>query len=134
MRRIRDAGETEFAMFRGGHLAAELLCHGLHSVADAEHRNSGLVDELGGQRRLGVGDGLWPARQDDPAGLERADLGLARIPGKDLAINADLAHATCDQLRVLRAEVENQDAVGVDVRGGGCDGLQQLGGHSQLTR
>ncbi|MFO0450989.1 MAG: hypothetical protein ACK52I_20410 [Pseudomonadota bacterium] len=43
----------------------------------------------------------------------------------DLAVHADLAHAARDQLRVLRAEVEDQDPVRVDVlrqpgsRGGG---------------
>jgi hypothetical protein len=34
----------------------------------------------------------------------------------DLAVDAELAYATSDQLRVLRAEVEDQDPVGVDVR------------------
>jgi hypothetical protein len=33
----------------------------------------------------------------------------------DLAVNAELAHATRDQLRVLRAEIEDQDPVRVDV-------------------
>jgi hypothetical protein len=33
----------------------------------------------------------------------------------DLAVDAKLAHAARDQLRVLRAEVEDQDPVRVDV-------------------
>jgi hypothetical protein len=33
----------------------------------------------------------------------------------DFAIHAELAHATRDQLRVLRTEIEDQDPVGVDV-------------------
>jgi hypothetical protein len=36
----------------------------------------------------------------------------------DLAVHADLTHAPRDQLSVLRAEIENQDAVRVDVRSG----------------
>jgi hypothetical protein len=34
-----------------------------------------------------------------------------------LAIDAELAHAPRDELRVLRAEVEDENPVGVDVRG-----------------
>jgi len=34
----------------------------------------------------------------------------------DFAVDAALAHTPRDQLRVLRAEVENQDPMGVDVR------------------
>jgi hypothetical protein len=33
----------------------------------------------------------------------------------NFAIDADLANASGDQLRVLRAEVQDQDLVGVDV-------------------
>ena len=40
---------------------------------------------------------------------------VAAVPGQDLAVDADLAHAPRDQLRVLRAEVEDQDPVGMDV-------------------
>ncbi|MGN6321582.1 MAG: hypothetical protein ACTHNE_07635, partial [Dyella sp.] len=33
----------------------------------------------------------------------------------DLAVDADLADAACDELRVLRAEIEDEDFVAVDV-------------------
>jgi hypothetical protein len=42
----------------------------------------------------------------------------------DLAINADFAHAPRDELRVLRAEIEDQDPMGVDVRRRRLDGLE----------
>ena len=51
-----------------------------------------------------------------PNGRDRL---VAAVPGQDLAVDADLAHAPRDQLRVLRAEVEDQDPVGVDVGRGG---------------
>jgi hypothetical protein len=41
----------------------------------------------------------------------------------DFAVDAQLAHATRDQLRVLRAEVEDQDPVRVDVGRSGGDVL-----------
>ena len=50
-----------------------------------------------------------------PFGAECADVVVAHVPGMDLAVDADLAHAPRDQLGVLRAEVENQDPMGVDV-------------------
>ena len=37
------------------------------------------------------------------------------IPRPDFAVDADLANAAGNQLRVLRAEIENQDLVGVDI-------------------
>ena len=54
-----------------------------------------------------------------PFGAERRDLGRIVVPRPDLAVHADLADAAGDQLRVLRAEVEDQDLVAVDVRHGG---------------
>ena len=50
-----------------------------------------------------------------PFGAELRDLGRIVVPGPDLAIDADLADAARDQLRVLRAEIEDEDLVGVDV-------------------
>jgi hypothetical protein len=47
----------------------------------------------------------------------------------ELAIHADLAHAARDELAVLSAEIEDQDAVGVDVRSGRFDGLELGCGH-----
>ena len=63
-----------------------------------------------------------------PFGANARTVGVAHVPGMDLAIDAAFAHAARDQLRVLRAEVEDQDAVRVDV------GRPQPPGFSQLTR
>ena len=66
-----------------------------------------------------VGDGFRAAGEDDAARAESADGGVTGVPREDLAIDADLAHAPRDQLRVLGAEVEDQDPVGMDVGRGG---------------
>ncbi len=50
-----------------------------------------------------------------PRGANARTSRIADVPGMDLAVDAQLAHAPRDQLGVLRAEVEDQDAVGVDV-------------------
>src|SRR5690606_28132229 len=51
------------------------------------------------------------------------------VPGPDLAVHADLADAAGDQLRVLGAEVQDEDAVLVDVVAGGRRGTGYGGGH-----
>ena len=98
---------------------AELRRHGLHAIADAEHRHTEreYIRRCVGRAR--VGHGLGAARQDDAARAECSDRRLARIPGHDLAIDAELAHTARDQLRVLRTKIEDQDAVRVDVARGG---------------
>ena len=50
-----------------------------------------------------------------PPGFEAADLLRLHIPGMDLAVDADLAHPARNQLGVLGTEIQDQDAVGVDV-------------------
>jgi hypothetical protein len=107
-------------VIRWGDATAQLLRHGLHAVADAEHGYADLEHRCGCPRRRFVGDGFRAAGEDDAAGAEAADLGVAHIPGMNLAVDARLAHAARDQLGVLRPEVEDQDPVSVDV--GRADG------------
>ncbi len=80
-----------------------------------EHRYAEFEDALRSAWRVAVGDRFRAAREDDAAGPEGADFGLAHVPGMDLAVHAELAHAAGDELGVLRTEVQDQDAVGVDV-------------------
>jgi hypothetical protein len=66
-------------------------------------------------RRTVFGGRFRAARQDDALGAVGGDLGRVVVPGPDLAVDPELADAAGDQLRVLRAEVEDQDLVAVDV-------------------
>ena len=107
-----DRGPAELAGRAGQDLAAELRAHRLLAVADAEDRHAELEDGSGrpGAGRL-VGRGR-SAGQDDGRRLEPADMLVVERAGMDLAIDPELAQAAGDQLRILRAEVENQDALG----------------------
>src|SRR6267378_8627020 len=89
----------------------ELLRHRLHPIADAEHWNAQRED--GGGRPFGafLVRRQMTARQDDPARAERPYEIVPRVTRVDLAIHARLAYAPRDQLRVLRAEVQDQDAL-----------------------
>ena len=57
-----------------------------------------------------VGGGV-AAGKDDGLGRKRADELVGHIVGVNLAKHRGLAHATCDQLGDLGAEIEDQDFV-----------------------
>ena len=108
-------GVAEFVHGAGLDATAELRGHGLHAVADAEHRDAELEHGRRRSRRAGLRDRLGATRQDDAARTEGSHRVVTRVPRVDFAIDAELAHAARDQLRVLRAEIEDQDPVRVDV-------------------
>src|SRR5581483_7493478 len=58
-------GIAELAHVTELDLAAELLCHRLHAIANAEHRYAKLKHRLRRARRIGLGDRTRPARKDD---------------------------------------------------------------------
>ncbi|MNE20302.1 hypothetical protein D3C80_1134140 [compost metagenome] len=118
-----DAGVAELAQVGTLHLAAQLLGHGLHAVADAEQRHAQLEHRLRRARAVFFVHRLGTAGEDDAAGVELADGVVAQVERVDLGVHADLAHATGDQLGVLGTEVQDQDPVGVNV----------VVGHSRLS-
>src|SRR5262249_2206673 len=81
---------------------------------ELEHRG-------GGTWRIDSCDRLGAAGENHAARGERTHLRVTDVPGVDLAVDAELAHASGDELRVLRAEIEDQDAMrmNVGVRSGG---------------
>lgn len=90
-------------------LAAELMRHELHTVANAEDWQPEIEDRWIGMRRLFSINAGGAAAEDQALRMHRRDFFRGRIEGDDLRINLALAHATRDDLRVLRAEVENDD-------------------------
>src|SRR5258708_37827598 len=106
-----ELGVAELAHPRVFHPAAELRRHRLHAIADAQHRNAQLEDPIGRFRRGVFVCGGRAAREDDPARSEVADERLADLEGMQLAIHLRLPDPARDQLRVLRAEVEDEDLV-----------------------
>src|SRR5437899_1027829 len=106
-----DLGITELAYLARLELAAELQRHGVHAVADAEHRYTQLECEVGRTARVGIGNRLVTAGEDDPARREVAHEPVAHIPGMHFAIHAGLAQPARDELSDLGTEIENQDFV-----------------------
>jgi len=106
----RSSGSTTVSIARpysrlGAGVAAEVLGEVLRAVADAQQRQPALdrreVD-AGGFR---VAHGEGRARENHAA-HRRVDGGQV-VEGVDFAVNAQLAYAAGDELRVLRAEVDD---------------------------
>ena len=102
-------GIAEFAHLAGLDLAAQLPRHGLHAVADAQHRHAQIEHRLRRARRRVFGHRHVAAGQDHAAGAEFAHELVADVVGMDFAVDPRFAHAARDQLRVLRAEVEDEN-------------------------
>jgi len=129
-----NAGITEFTQFGTFDLAAQLLGHGLHAVADTEDRHAQVKHGLWATRAVGFVHGLGAAGENDAFWSEFANRFVIHVERMQFAVHADFTHAAGDQLGVLGTEVEDQDAVGVNVEGHGVSlvyGIQkQLGAES----
>jgi hypothetical protein len=112
-----NAGITELTQLGTFNLAAQLLGHGLHAVADTEDRYAQVEHRLRAARAVGFVHGLGTAGEDHAFWSEFADRILVHVERVQFAVHTDLTHAAGDQLGVLRTEVEDQDAVSVNVEG-----------------
>ena len=93
---------------------AQLLRHGLHAVADAQHRHAQL--EHGMRHAHGaffVGRGVAAGQDDALQALSQllAHEGVVDVARVHFGIDAGFADATGDQLGDLRTVVENEDAL-----------------------
>ncbi len=109
------AGVAEFGLADIFDPPAELLGDRLHAVADAEDRQTELEQALGNLGLFGLQRRFRPAGEDEPARAESTNLLEIGVPGIDLGIDPGFAHATRDQLRVLRAEIQDEDFIFVNV-------------------
>jgi hypothetical protein len=86
--------------------------HELQTVADAEHRQTEFKQARIGRRRVFVIHRPRRSRQNDPGGcvaLQLIELRSARQHDGKYILFADAAR---DQLRILRAEIEDDDRLG----------------------
>ena len=88
---------------------AEKMGDELHPVTDTEHGCNVEQGEIGARRILPV-DRVGSAAQDDAGGIPRSDPFDRAARWMDLRVDSRLAHAARDELRVLRAVIDDQDA------------------------
>ena len=90
-------------------MRAQMLRDHVQSVADSQHRASDAQNLGRDVRRVGLIEARGTARKNDSARAHRADLCDREIVRMNLAIDLGLAHAASDELRVLAAEIQNED-------------------------
>lgn len=112
-----NAGITELTQLGTFNLAAQLFGHGLHAVADTEDRHAQVENGLRAARAVGFVNRLRATGEDDAFRSEFADRIFVHVERMQFAVHTDFAHAAGDQLGVLGTEVEDQDAVSVNVEG-----------------
>ncbi len=94
-----------------GHLPTREMRHELHAVANTENGNPLVEELLRHRRRFLLIDAGGAARQHDALwaiGQNSRQRDRAR---ENLRIDVGLANATCNQLGVLRPEVEDQNSI-----------------------
>ncbi len=128
-----------FALGRSAHLAAHVVNDEVKSVTNTQHGRVELEQSRIGGRRVGVVHRRGAAGEDDAdwlVGLNFSErCGAWQDDGEDIL----LANTPRDQLRILRAEIEDNDCLGVHSlvwQGGGravkklcgapCHGLHAL--------
>ena len=116
----RDARPAVLPAIGPGHPAAGEMGQQLHAVAEAQHRRAEAQQlRVGGGHALAI-DRVGPARQDDPLGLPVPDPRHGARGRMDLAVDVGFAHPARDELGVLRAEIDDQDAVVVGCHSRSC--------------
>ena len=104
-------GVSVFALRGWMNFASESVDNELQAIADAEDGNAEVEDFLVGMRRAIVVDGGWSARQNNADGRVTANFIELDVEGKDYREDLIFADAARDELRILRAEVENNDGL-----------------------
>jgi hypothetical protein len=99
------------------HHTAQPVGEQLQAVTDAQHRLAQVEQGRVEARRVGIEHAGGSAREHDARRVPGAHGVQVEVAGLDLAVDVLLANAARDQLRVLGAVVENEDAVALELAG-----------------
>src|SRR5450631_3093024 len=106
-----DIGAAELSGVPALDVAAELRGHGHLAVADAEHGNAGIEDQLRRARRARFVHRFRAAGKDHRLRLHLNEGGFGLLERHDFGIDALLPHPARNQLRHLAAEIDDQNLV-----------------------
>ena len=99
-----------FGLARGGfHNAPKLLHHQLHPVANPQHGNAQIPDAGIAERRMFGVHGTGTTAEDDSLRSHASQLFGRRAVAEHHREDLGLAHAPGDQLRILGAEIKDDD-------------------------
>ena len=93
------------------HRSTKITRKELQTVANTQDRDSQVINALIQPWCIGGINAGWTTRKNDALRCDGAKRGRIRPERKNLGIHAALAHPPGDHLRVLRAEIENNNLV-----------------------
>ena len=96
-----------FADRRCFHLASQLVCHQLRTIADAQDRHSHFINFIGIPRRCFIVNAVWSAGEDDPLRILCLDLLKGQRVRLHFAVHVAFPDSSGDQLIILSAEVQH---------------------------
>ena len=96
-------------------MTAQLHRHGLHAVAYAEDRYTSFEDVFWCTWAVILGGAFRATGEDDPARIELTDLCFSNIPCPQFTVDAQFTYATCHQLRILRSEIKDKNAMFMNI-------------------
>jgi hypothetical protein len=79
-------------LLAAGYLAAQIMGHQLHPIADPQDRDLQLIDASIDPGGIGSIDARWSSREDQTPWGDSANLFDRDVPGDDLGIDPQLAH------------------------------------------
>ena len=106
---------AEFTLVGAFYVTTQLHCHGLHAVAHAEDRYTGFEDVFWRARAIVFGRTFRATGENDTARIELTDLCFSNIPCPQFTVDAQFTYATCNQLRVLRSEIKDKNAMFMNI-------------------
>ena len=106
-------GVAVLALGRGAHLAAHVVHDEMKSIADAQHGHA-KFQQLGiGGRGVRIVDRRRSAGQNDAERLQGLNFSKGNRAGQHDGEDVQFANAPRNQLRILRAKIENNNCLGV---------------------
>src|SRR3990172_991914 len=114
---LMDEGGAVLPGLYRGYPPPELVSQELHTVADAQDRQTALED-IGGRRGGSMLiDTGGPTREDEPLGVQGSYALPRGVVGQKLTVDLALPHAAGDEKAILGAEVQDDYGFGGGRRG-----------------
>ena len=105
----RHLGMAVFPLYARTHFAAKFVSNELQPVANAEHGHSHGKDAFVGRRCIGIVNRAGPAGKNDADRVVILDFRQRGGTRQNGGENVLLADAARNQLRILRAEIKDDD-------------------------
>jgi hypothetical protein len=91
------------------HASAERVGHQLHAVTDPQRGNAQIEQLSIDLWRAGIRDASRAAGQNDAGRLSCGQIGRRRRGRKNFGVHRQLSQAACNQLGVLRPEIDDEN-------------------------